>query len=161
MCLKSLHFDNYTAEICVHFLAEMKPRDLKNDTVVELLLEQYLKLSQRKKPEVKGEICRRLARAFTRKFGRNSTMKAGPLVTCMDRSPEEIADDMESLQEIAKSKTNKARKRSVFDVLKKVSKLQAFSYSWFVYTYHFRLCERVEPVSSKWKIIPSLNLQLI
>ncbi|XP_028399916.1 uncharacterized protein LOC114523249 [Dendronephthya gigantea] len=116
VCSNPLNFDNYTAEICVHSLADMKPSVLTNETIVELLLQQYLKLP--KKPEVKGEICRKLARAFTRKFGRNSTMRAGPLVKCMDRSPEEIADDMESLKEIANSKGNKALKRRLFDVIK-------------------------------------------
>jgi hypothetical protein len=93
----------------------MKPSDLKNDTVVELLLDQYL--SAKNKPALKEEVCRRLAKAFMMKHGRNSTVKPGPLVKCMDRSPKDIADDKDSLKEIAKSKKNKALKRNVLKEL--------------------------------------------
>ena len=112
-----MHFDNFTAKACVRSLASMKPSDLKNETVVELLLEQYLKLSDKNKPKVKGEVCRRLAKAFTMKHGRNPRVKPGPLVKCMNRSAKDIAEDKDSLKEIAKSKKNKGLKR---DVLKEL-----------------------------------------
>ena len=117
ICSKQMNFDNETAKVCVYALEGMKPSDFKNDTVVKFLLEQYLKLSDKNKPKLKNEVCRRLAKAFVMKYGGNPEVKPGPLVKCMNRSAKEIVKDKESLKEIAKSKKNKGLRREVLKEL--------------------------------------------
>ena len=113
----AMMFDNYTAKACVHSLADMKPSILKNETIAELLLEQYLTLSDKKKPALKPEVCRKLAKAFRKMHMKNPKLKAGPLVKCMNRTADDIVNDKDSLKEIAKSKKNKALRREVLQKL--------------------------------------------
>ena len=107
-----MKFDNYTAKACVYSLQDMKPSDL-NETRVKLLLEQYVRIPDKYKPKIKGEICRKLAKAFKIKYGSNPNVTAGPLVKCMNRSAEDIVKDKESLKEIAKAKGKKGLKRDL------------------------------------------------
>ena len=107
-------FDNRTAKACVYFLADIKPSVLKNNTrVVQHLLNAYLNISEKKRPALKGEVCRILARAFMKKKMKYPHLKPGPLVTCMNRTAKEIVDDPDSLKEIAKKKGSKALKREI------------------------------------------------
>lgn len=111
----AMMFDNRTAKACVHSLADMKPSILKNETIVELLLDQYL--TDKNKPVLKPEVCRRLAKVFMKKHMKNPKLKAGPLVRCMNRTAEDIVKDKDSLKEIAKLKKNKALRRQVLKEL--------------------------------------------
>ena len=130
MCSKRENFNNETAKVCVHALAGMKPSDLKNDTVVKLLLKHYLKLSDKNKPKLKNEVCRRLAKAFTMKYGGNPDAEPGPLVKCMNRTAKDIVKDKEGLKEIAKSKKNKGLRR---DVLKELVSIEIGFIYFFIF----------------------------
>lgn len=91
----------------------MKPSDLKNDTIVKLLLKKYLELPKNKRPKLEGEVCRKLAQMFTREYGQRDIVKAGALVKCMSKkSAKDIVKDKATLKEFAKSK-NKGLKRDI------------------------------------------------
>ncbi|XP_028399696.1 uncharacterized protein LOC114523070 isoform X2 [Dendronephthya gigantea] len=119
LCSGQTHFTNETAKVCVYALGDMKPSDMKNETIARLLLKKYLELPKNKRPKVEGEICRRLAAAFIRKYGRNDTVKAGALVKCMSlKSVKDIVKSKPVLREMAKSKDKGLKRDIVKEMLK-------------------------------------------
>lgn len=118
VCSGRMDFNNETARVCVHLLADMKPSDLKNKTAVNFLLQNYLKLKN--KPKLTDEICRKLAKAFTMKYANNSMIKPGLLVKCMKKPAKDIVEHLEIVKVLAKSKKKKGLKR---DILKEMVRL--------------------------------------